>query len=111
MVRDLPAIHSGRPGRPRRKPGVLLGDAGYGFPWLIAVIRAMRITPLLAERGRARHGSGLGRRRYVVERALAWFGDFRRLKICYEGTGEHWQAFHELAAATICARRLQRLRF
>lgn len=111
MVRDLPAIRDGRPGRPRRKPGVLVADAGYGFAWLIAAIRAMRITPRLAQRGRSRHGSGLGRWRYVVERTLAWLGNFRRLKVCYERTGEHWQAFHELAAATICARRLQRRSF
>jgi len=45
----------------------------------------------------------------VVERTLAWFGNFRRLKLCYERTGEHFQAFHDLAASVICARKYQRL--
>ncbi len=97
----------GRRGRPRTKPRALQGDAGYGFADLIAAVRARRIRPLLKPRGKGRpHGSGLGRTRYVVERALSWFGNHRRLKLCYERTAEHFQAFHELAACLILARRL-----
>jgi len=98
----------GRRGRPRTKPRVLQGDAGYGFPDLIAAVRARRIRPRLKPRGKAQpHGSGLGRTRYVVERALSWFGNNRRLKLCYERTAGHFQAFHELAACLILARRVQ----
>jgi transposase len=47
--------------------------------------------------------------RHVVERTLAWFGYWRRLKVCYEKTGAHWQAYHELAASLICFRRWQKI--
>lgn len=107
MVRNLPPV-KGRHGRPRRKPKALLGDRGYGFPSLIKEVVRMRIASLLCPRN-SPHGSGLGRERYVVERSLAWFGHFRRLKLCYEKTGEHFQAFHDLAACLICANRLKRL--
>ena len=97
----------GRFGRPRIKPRILQGDAGYGFPVLAALVRMLGVTPLLAPRGKAKpHGSGLGKTRYVVERTLSWFGNFRRLKLCYERSGSHFQAFHELAAAILCAHRL-----
>src|SRR5262249_47246537 len=48
------------------------------------------------------HGSGLGKTRYVVERTLAWFPNYRRLIVCYEKTGAHFQAFHVLAACVMC---------
>jgi transposase len=104
----------GRRGRPRIKPKILQGDAGYGFPILAALVRMLGVKPLLTPRGKANpHGSGLGKTRYVVERTLSWFGNFRRLKLCYEKSGSHFQAFHELAAAILCAKRLtpRRARF
>lgn len=107
MVRRLPPVQGPR-GRPRRKPDALVGDRGYGFPWTIAAVVAMRIASLLAPRGAA-HGSGLGRTRYVVEQTLAAFGQFRRIKFCYERTGPHFQAFHDLGATLICFNRLQQL--
>lgn len=100
LLKSIPPIRQRR-GRPRRKPDAFMGDRGYGFPGVIAAVVAMRIVSLLAPRG-SEHGSGLGRQRYVVERTLAWFGNYRRLKLCYEKTGSHFQAFHELAAVLIC---------
>lgn len=108
MVRAIPPIPGPRGGRPRRKPKVLQGDRGYGFPWIIAKVRAMGIKPLLAPR-KSKHGSGLGKTRYVVERTLSWVGSPRRIKLCYEMTGEHFQAFHELGACIICANRLRQV--
>ena len=96
---------AGPRGRPRRKPDALVGDRGYGFPWLMSLVAGMRVLCLLAPRG-AGHGSGLGVLRWVVERTLAWFGNYRRLKLCYEREGERFQAFHDLAAALICFGRL-----
>ncbi len=107
MVRHLPPVQGPR-GRPRRKPGSLYGDRGYGFPWIITAIVAMGIVCHLAPRG-SETGSGLGRVRYVIERTMAWFGHWRRLKICYEKTGAHWQAYHELAASLICFRRWRKV--
>ncbi|MCH8006606.1 MAG: hypothetical protein IH888_10300 [Planctomycetes bacterium] len=95
-------------GRPRRKPHALIGDRGYGFPWIISAIMAMGIEPLLCPRG-SEHGSGLGRRGYVAERTLAWFGHCRQVTLCFEKCSEHFQAFHDLAACLLCANKLKRL--
>jgi transposase len=108
LLDKLPAV-AGKRGRPKRKPKIFQGDAAYGSASVIRQVRQRNIKPLLAPYGKAAqvHGSGLGRTRYVVERTLSWFGNFRRIKFCYERTGEHFQAFHELAAAMICAGRLK----
>jgi transposase len=104
MVESMPAIKQPR-GRPRKKPGALIGDRGYGFAWTIAATVLMRIASLLCPRG-SPHGSGLGKRRWVIERTMSWLGNFRRLKLCYERTARHFQAFHELAACLVCAKKL-----
>ena len=104
LLDSMPRI-PGRRGRPREKPNVALGDRAYGTPKNIASCRVRGIFPLLARIG-TEHGSSLGVLRWVVESCLAWFGHHRRLKICYERTGEHFQAFHDLAATLICARKL-----
>jgi transposase len=87
-----------------RLPQAFQGDRGYGFPWAIALVWAWGMRSLLAPRGSV-HGSGLGHTRYVVERTPSWFMRFRRLLVCYERTGEHYQGFYQLAACVICARR------
>jgi transposase len=91
------------------RPGALQADRGYGFPWTIALVRARGLRAVIAPRG-SPHGSGLGRTRYVVERAHAWFSRFRRLVQCYERRPEHAQGLHTLAACVICARRLRAAR-
>jgi hypothetical protein len=109
LVVAMPPIPGPR-GRPRIKPKILQGDAAYGCVMSAAVVKALGIHPLLKPLGKGGpHGSGLGKTRYVVERTLSWFGNFRRLKLCYERCGEHFQAFHELAAALICVNRFSTL--
>ncbi len=90
----------------RCRPAVLQGDRGYGFPWSITLVLAWGIRSLLAVRG-SPHGSGLGRTRYVVERTHSWFNHYRRLVLCYEQQGAHYQGFYQLAACLICAHRLR----
>lgn len=111
LLDKLPAV-VGRRGRPRRKPKVFQGDAAYGTEANIREVVKRGIRALLSPYGNSKrqHGSGLGKTRYVIERTLSWFGNFRRLKLCYERTAEHFQAFHELAAALICFNRLSTIR-
>jgi hypothetical protein len=97
LLDAIPSIQ-GPTGRPRFRPAALLGDRAYGSAANIQGVRARRVESLLA-RPRTRHGSGLGKWRFVVERTLAWFDNFRRLRLCYEKGGRHFQAFHDLAAA------------
>ena len=90
----------------RRRCGlaVLMGDKAYGPPRNVSGCHARGMVPRLL---RSRDGltSGLGTTRYVVERTLACFGRLRRIKLCYERKGEHLQAFHDLVAEILCAKR------
>jgi hypothetical protein len=108
MLKKLPMLPN-RKGKRRKKPRALQGDRGYGFIYIIKLLVRLMIVSLLAPRG-SPHGSGLGKTRYVVEQSLAWLGNNRRLKLCYERIGEHFLAFHVLAACVICCNRLQRSR-
>src|SRR6266581_4650079 len=53
------AAVGGRPGRPRRRPEIVLGDRGYDSNRLREALRERGITPLIANRYHG-HGSGLG---------------------------------------------------
>jgi hypothetical protein len=111
--KQLPALLEARPavqgprGRPRRRPGAIFGDRAYGTEEMILRVISLNILSFLAPRAQKTHGSGLGVFRYVVERTLACFGHFRRLKLCYERWPEHFQAFHDLAACCLIVTRLQ----
>ncbi len=50
----------------------------------------------------------LGRHRWVVERTLAWFNQFRRLTIRYERRQDIHQAFLSLGCALLCCNAIQR---
>ena len=102
----MPAVRGPR-GRPRRKPGSIFGDRAYGTAAMIALVISLGIFSFLAPRNSDTHGSGLGFFRYVVERTLAGFSQFRRIGMCYERRGEHFQAFHDLAACCLVVTRLR----
>jgi transposase len=71
--------------QPRRRPDSLLGGRGYDAGAIRQGLRIRRILPLLAKRN-AKHGSGLRRWRWVVERTFPWLNQFRRLRVRYEKT-------------------------
>jgi hypothetical protein len=106
LLEALPTVQGPR-GRPRRKPGGIFGDRAYGTAEMIALVISLGMVSFLAPRGDDTHGSGLGCFRYVVERTLACFSHFRRLKVCYERWPEHFQAFHDLAACCLIVTRLR----
>jgi hypothetical protein len=106
LLEAMPAVQGPR-GRPRRKPGSVFGDRAYGTAAMIARVTMLGVFSFLAPRNSDTHGSGLGLFRYVVERTLACFSHFRRLRMCYERSGEHFQAFHELAACCLVVTRLR----
>ena len=106
LLDALPAVQGPR-GRPRRKPGSVFGDRAYGTAAMIALVVMLGLFSFLAPRCDDTHGSGLGLFRYVVERTLAGFSQFRRIGMCYERKGEHFQAFHDLAACCLVVTRLR----
>jgi transposase len=63
---------------------------------------------MIARRGTA-HGSGLGKQRWVVERAFARPHNFRRLRIRYQRYPELHTALLVLACSILCWRRLKSL--
>lgn len=61
----------------------MLGDRAYDAEYIRHALRTRQILPRLAMRN-TKHGSGLGRWRWVVERTFAWLNQFRRLRVRYE---------------------------
>jgi transposase len=80
-----------RVGRPRQKPARLIADKGYDSDALGARLRRRGIT-LIAPHRSNRHrtppqdGRVLRRykKRWIVERSIAWLGNFRRLVVRYD---------------------------
>jgi transposase len=66
--------------------------------WSRAVVDS---ASLLARRS-AKHGSGLGTTRWVVERTLSWLHQFRRLCTRWERRADIHQAFLTLACILLC---------
>lgn len=107
LIDAIPPIRRRGRGRPRRRPDDAYGDRAYGTPANRRGLRARHISDHLASPGQP-HGSGLGRVRQVVERALCWIGQARRLKVRYEKLAAPHRAFHFLQMARMCCRILQR---
>jgi hypothetical protein len=111
LIEAFPVLTDGQTGEMHLQPAELMGDRGYGFAYLIEIVILLGIESKLSPRGKDKpHGSGLGEQRYVVERTMSWWTHFRRINFCYERKGEHFQAFHELAACIICANKLRAAR-
>jgi transposase len=51
---------------------------------------------------RTKHGSGVGRWRWAVERSFNWLNQFRRLRVRYDKRGDTLEAFLSLGCAMIC---------
>ncbi len=104
LIEAIPPIR-GRRGRPRQRPRKVYADRGYDHDKYRCLLRARGITPVIARRGVA-HGSGLGTKRWVVERTFAWLHAFKRLRTRSERRADLHQAMLSLACAVICLRRL-----
>lgn len=100
LVIAIPPV-AGKRGRPRQRPDCVQGDRAYDSAPHRHILRALRITPILAAR-RTAHGSGLGKTRWVIERSIAWLHQFRRLKIRYERLDFVHEAFLSIACSMIC---------
>jgi IS5 family transposase len=107
LIDAVPPVRQPGPGRPRRRPEKLHGDKAYDCPRCRRALRKRRIGDRIARRGVER-SDRLGRHRWVVERALAWFGQFRRLVVRYERRVDIHEAFLTLSAILITFRFVQR---
>jgi IS5 family transposase len=87
-------------GRPRRRPEKLHADKAYDSKRNRRLLRRRGIVPRIARRG-IESRQKLGRYRWVVERTMSWFHQFRRLRIRDERQGRMHRAFLLLACALI----------
>lgn len=100
LVDAIPAI-GGKRGRSQKRSDALLADAGYDSRHHRKELRTRLIKPLIRQRG-IEHGSGLGKKRWVVERTLSWLHQNRRLRVRYEKRADIHEAFLILGCIMIC---------
>lgn len=102
LVLDFPRI-TGKPGRPKELPEEVYADRGYDSDDTRALLRWLGVEPVIAKR-KTKHGSGLGKVRWVVERTIGWIKGLRRMRIRYDRLRIIQEAWNTLAAAVICFR-------
>ena len=104
LIEAIPKIRGTR-GRPAQRPRRVYADRGYDHDSHRVLVRALGITPLIARR-KTKHGSGLGQKRWYVERSFAWLHTFKRLRIRYERRADIHEALISVACSLICLRQL-----
>jgi transposase len=87
------------------KIGTVFADKGYDAEGNRETCRAFGAEPQLHKRGRPR-GSGLGKRRWPVERSNAWLLENRRLALRYDRKGFIVQSLLQAACLFLVAGRL-----
>ena len=105
--------HGSRPGRPRQKPERVIADKAYDSDPLRKRLHRRGIELIAPHRGgRVRPPTQDGRalrryrRRWRVERTIAWLGNFRRLVVRWDRSPTIYQAFFHIACLMIVLRRL-----
>ncbi|SPF06383.1 hypothetical protein SMA5143A_7211 [Streptomyces sp. MA5143a] len=83
-------------------------DKAYDRADLRKWLRGKRIGVRIARRG-IESSERLGRRRWVIERAMSWLSGYRRLSPRYECNSRNYLALLGLAATPCCYKRLVRL--
>lgn len=107
------SVGNGQPGRPRQKPLRLICDRAYDSDPLrerLARRQIELVTPHRAGRVRPTTQDGRALRRYKkrwkIERTIAWLGNFRRLATRYERHVYIYNALLHIACAFITLRYL-----
>jgi transposase len=86
----------------------VIADRAYDHEHYLVELRRRGIRPVVARRY-TKHGSGLGRLRWVVERTFAWLHNFfKRPLVRYDRRADMHEAFLALGCCLVCFRRLQR---
>ena len=94
-------------GQRRKRPGKVHADKAYDIPRCRRALSRRRIRVRIARKGKD-SSARLGRHRWVVERTLAWLGQFRRLTVRYERRVDIHEAFLSLGCSLICFNAVQR---
>ena len=83
----------------------MYGDRAYHSRDGRRELRRRRIQAKIAA-PKTVHGSGLGSKRWVVERTIAWLHQYRRLRVRYERRADIHEAFLQIAGCLICLKLL-----
>ena len=105
LIDAVPPVR-GRRGRPRRRPKHVYGDRAYHSRKSRRELRRRNVKVRVAKPGDP-HGSGLGRRRWVVERTISWLHQHRRLRVRYERRADIHDALMSIGCCLICFKQLQ----
>lgn len=104
---------TGQPGRPRKRPDRLIADRGSDSNLLRAALKQRGIEPIIPARSNNRKATDQDgrklrryRRRWIVERTLAWLGHFRRLITRHERLIETYSGFFHIACALLTLKRV-----
>jgi transposase len=102
-----------RGGRPRQNPRRVIADRAYDSDPLrqrLATRGIELVAPHRWNRSKPRTQDGRALRRYKrrwkVERTIAWLGNFRRLVVRYERSDTLYEAFFNIACFMIVLRRV-----
>ncbi len=94
-------------GQRRKRPAKLHADKAYDCPRCRRALTRRGIKIRIARKG-IDSSARLGRHRWVVERTLAWFAQFRRLTIRYERRHDIHAAFLSLGCSLLCVNAIHR---
>lgn len=104
------------PGRPRTRPKRLIADRGYDSDPLRERLLERGIRPIIPHRANrkkppSQDGRELRRyrKRWIIERTIAWRGYFRRLTVRWDRMMETYRGFFHMACALITLRKLLRV--
>lgn len=100
LVNAVPLV-CGKPGRPRRRTKELCADRAYDSQPHRERLRKRCIKPKIA-RHNTEHGSGLGKRRWPVERTHSWYSRNCRLRVRTDRRDDIHEAWLAIASALIC---------
>lgn len=101
-------------GRPRQRPRAVAGDKGYSYTHVRQWLRTKGIRAVIPERKdqlRRHKGRPLRfsrdeyRKRNVIERAVGWLKERRRIATRYEKLAVRFRAMLHLAMLECCLRR------
>jgi len=102
-----------RAGRPRKRPERLILDRGYDSNRLRKELLRRGIEPIIPRTRRHPNATHQDRRRlrryrrrWVVERTIAWLQNFRRLFVRYERLLTMFAGFLHMACALLTLRRV-----
>jgi transposase len=99
-------------GRPRKRPKSLVADKGYDSRGFRQRLRRRGIRPCIPERRGKRPRRGRKpdlsdyRHRWIVERTVAWLGNFRRLVVRYERLTSVYHGFLTIACLIVALRTI-----